>query len=141
VMQERDFANVDDALEALNFWDDPGGSDQTDIKNDPVVQTLKRSNADQSPWYNLAGAGGGIDLGGRNYQEPYEWMGWVSYDRSRRGPTYVSRYQWRAPGEWFAEVYSVYYQPDANGNTGPQRQGLCNDAAVKAWFDNNAHNA
>src|SRR5262249_30649927 len=42
-----------------------------------------------------------------------------------------SRYQFRAPGEWFAEAYATYYQPP--GAKGALMAGL--DDATKAWFD------
>jgi hypothetical protein len=32
---------------------------------------------------------------------------WWSYSGADRGSTFVSNYQWRAPGEWFAELYAV----------------------------------
>jgi hypothetical protein len=47
-------------------------------------------------------------VAGRFYFEAYPGF-WYSYEIAARGPTGVSRYQWRAPGEWFAELYAVYH--------------------------------
>jgi hypothetical protein len=46
-------------------------------------------------------------LGGRVYQESYAGK-WVSYALSARGSE-ICDYQFRAPGEWFAEAYTAYY--------------------------------
>lgn len=47
-------------------------------------------------------------VGGRIYQESYPDK-WWSYSLAARG-TAVSEYQFRAPGEWFAEAYSAFYE-------------------------------
>ena len=47
----------------------------------------------------------------RNYHEGYAGI-WVSYATSERDNS-VSQYQWRAPGEWFAELYAWHFiEPD-----------------------------
>jgi hypothetical protein len=46
--------------------------------------------------------------GARTYHEPYAGT-WVSYLTAERARARVSDYQWRAPGEWFAEVYTRYH--------------------------------
>jgi len=43
----------------------------------------------------------------RVYQEAYRGK-WVSYDLGARGAG-ISSYQFRAPGEWFAEAYSAFF--------------------------------
>lgn len=43
----------------------------------------------------------------RVYQEAYNGK-WVSYDLEARGAG-VSSYQFRAPGEWFAEAYAAFF--------------------------------
>jgi hypothetical protein len=44
---------------------------------------------------------------GRVFHESYKGK-WVSYDADAR-KNRVSRYQFRASGEWFAEIYALYY--------------------------------
>ncbi|MDR7273030.1 hypothetical protein J2X20_005715 [Pelomonas saccharophila] len=43
----------------------------------------------------------------RVYQEAYRGT-WVSYDLTARGAG-ISSYQFRAPGEWFAEAYAAFF--------------------------------
>jgi hypothetical protein len=48
-----------------------------------------------------------LAVGTRVYQEAYEnW--WISYDLEARKRG-IHGYQFRAPGEWFAELYAAYY--------------------------------
>ena len=47
--------------------------------------------------------------GGRVYQQAYDSdSDWYSYDLSARGRG-IGGYQFRAPGEWFSEIYACYY--------------------------------
>ncbi len=46
-------------------------------------------------------------INGRVYHQAYEDQ-WVSYDLAARRQAFSS-YQFRAPGEWFAELYAAYY--------------------------------
>ena len=48
-----------------------------------------------------------IVLGGRIYQEAYKNV-WVSYNAGARSRG-ISGYQFRAPGEWFAELYAAWH--------------------------------
>jgi hypothetical protein len=52
----------------------------------------------------------------RRFHEAYDGHDRLcSFDGARRASNHVSKYQWRAPGEWFAEVYMVYYgEQEAN---------------------------
>ena len=58
------------------------------------------------------------DIGGRSYHEAYA-NEWVSYAvASRSNSNTVRDYQWRAPGEYFAELYAFSYfksKPPPNG--------------------------
>lgn len=51
-----------------------------------------------------------LAIGGRVYQESYDFGGgqWNSYDLAARKQG-IHGYQFRAPGEWFAELYAAYY--------------------------------
>jgi len=66
-------------------------------------------------WFEIAGNGDpwwsqsksdAITIGGRIYQQAYT-RNWVSYDASARNKG-LTGYQFRAPGEWFAELYAGY---------------------------------
>ena len=123
-----------------------------DVKADPAVTVLKQHFASQNPWYNAPGGGTAL-ADGRVYQQSYNRAGgWCSYASAARAHK-VSQYQFRAPGEWIAEVYATYYDPGtaSSGNKGDHvgddvpgtaPGALLNgrDAAAKTWFDNNVHN-
>jgi hypothetical protein len=55
----------------------------------------------KQPWNNPP-----ADIGGRIYHEAYE-KNWVSYLRAKRSQA-ISGYMFRAPGEWFSELYAAY---------------------------------
>ena len=124
--------------EDLNAKLDDAGFDsaaKTKINGDAAAKTARTCGPGKSPWYKLDD--GGVDIGGRHYQVSYGTT-WVSYLKAARDKK-VSTYQWRAPGEWFAEVYATYYEPDGDGNPGTILDGTDPDA--KQWFDDNVHEA
>ena len=51
-----------------------------------------------------------LAIGNRVYQEAYDYGGgqWNSYALAARKQG-IHGYQFRAPGEWFAELYAAYY--------------------------------
>jgi len=65
-----------------------------------------------------------IALGGRVYQEAYSGR-WVSYDLGARALG-ISGYQFRAPAEWFAELYAAHFA----GKLNPSHP------AVDSWLKN-----
>jgi hypothetical protein len=81
-----------------------------------------------SPWF-LAD-GGGEHLGDHVYQRSYrtDWVRYRHEARSRR----VADYQFRDPGEWFAEAYAAYYAPDSRGKGAKLAD---KDADTKRYFD------
>jgi hypothetical protein len=66
---------------------------------------LKVRNPDQSPWEKPV-----VCTDGYAYHEAYP-NDWYRYKHSTRSGG-VSDYQWRAPGEWFAELYAYHYMLD-----------------------------
>ena len=128
-VSDRKPGELDARIDALA---DLSAEQKTKIKNDKAVQVLKGCFAmrGHNPWYKYPDAGG-IPLGGRIYQEAYsgDWWSYKQATRTRK----VSTYQFRAPGEWFAEAYAAYYMPAANKGDMLARV----DAATKAWFDSN----
>lgn len=56
------------------------------------------------PWFNASPSA--VKIGKRVYLQAYEST-WCSYDVGERAKIEVRNYQWRAPGEWFAEIYAV----------------------------------
>ena len=78
------------------------------------------------PWDKGKARAEAIQLGGRVYQESYDNT-WHSYALADRATTGVSTYQWRAPGEWFAEIYALYYL-----------NKLSRSHPMSAWFRNSA---
>lgn len=68
---------------------------------------------DKNIYYN-ASACERLQINGRVYQEAYAHR-WVSYSFAARKKA-VSGYQFRAPGEWFAELYAAYHTGKMNKN-------------------------
>ena len=95
----------------------------------PVLPQLKAGFASATPWYK--NPAGGPVLGGRVFIESYAGRNWYSYDSAARAKK-VSQYQFRAPGEWFAEAYATYHEPDPGG-VGKLLEPR--DASTKAWLD------
>lgn len=72
-----------------------------------VFQTNRWTGGGGGPWYN---PGNYKPQNDRSFQRAYGDAGSLySFKDSIRQSRGVTQYQWRAPGEWFAEVYQVYY--------------------------------
>jgi hypothetical protein len=68
------------------------------------------------PWYDNSW----VRIGGRCWQRGYDDAGSLySFDSAARASHQVTDYQWRAPAEWFAEVYQVYYAEQEKGPAAP----------------------
>ncbi|HEX7843290.1 MAG TPA: hypothetical protein VF469_37720, partial [Kofleriaceae bacterium] len=112
MIDDRAPTEINGRLEALPFLakhaTDAAEKAKLDaIKGDDAVAALRVAFSDSGPWDLPTG---GVKLGDRIYQESYSWPQWVSYKQAARTKKF-SRYQFRAPGEWFAEAYATYYQP------------------------------
>ncbi len=103
---------------------------KTAILADPAITQLRRAMM-SSPWYNHTD--GGSHLGDHVYfKDGNDWARFEFAARARK----VSQYQFRAPGEWFAEAYAAYYEPDTRGRGSKLAD---RDADTKRWFDENVH--
>jgi len=79
------------------------------IQNHAVVAKCKQGIYTKAkPWNKGKAHADAVELNGRVYQEAYD-NDWYSYAHADRASTGVTKYQWRAPGEWFAEIYALYY--------------------------------
>lgn len=92
-----------------------------------VKAWLSRVRHDRSPWAlgpecAKAITAGGFALGPRVFHEAYANV-WVSYLVSARQQG-ITGYQFRAPGEWFSELYAAY-----------KMQKLKDSHPAKAWLD------
>jgi hypothetical protein len=106
VTNHRNFANVCAAHGITPPVADPGGPVST------VWTTDRWSTANLGPWYNH----NWVPQGGRNFHDAYGNSGSLySFRADVRAARKVTDYQWRAPGEWFAEVYQVYYSEQEAG--------------------------
>jgi hypothetical protein len=123
-MEKQTYKDILKELAALPEWSKLGG-EQAGIKADPVIGALQKNNTGAEPWM----ANGGVVLGGRIFEESYDnqWSSYAAEARDRK----VSKYQFRAPGEWFAEAYAAYYEP--NPHKGAKLEQA--DPKTKAWFD------
>jgi hypothetical protein len=93
----------------------------TDLNKGPASalwEGKRWTDVNDGPWYNPAAQPAGAS--GRGYQSAYKdddslW----SYKQAVRNARGVTMYQWRAPGEWFAECYQVYYSEQEQGPNVP----------------------
>lgn len=113
-------ANATDKLGSLfDEWDQ--------IQNHAVVAKCKKGlHTKSDPWNKGKGHAEAVELGGRVYHEAYD-NDWYSYALADRASTGMTTYQWRAPGEWFAELYAMYYL-NKLGRSHP----------MSSWFRNSA---
>lgn len=79
--------------------------DRAIVDNDPIFEDMQKANL-QRPWKSSNPK----VVGGRTFVYSND-NSLSSYDSAARARQ-VSNYQFRAPGEWFAEAYAAYYQPD-----------------------------
>jgi len=99
-----------------------------------AVYEKNRWHPSTNPWYKNPDR---PDVGARLWQRPYDSGDYVSFVKSARTDHGVSSYQFRAPGEWFAEAYAVYYsdQDIAGSKVGARLR--TRDSATADWFDAN----
>lgn len=72
-----------------------------------VCAHVDMARAGNNPWASAAIAGK-LNIGGRVYHESYDTGSWNSYAFAARKQA-ITGYQFRAPGEWFSELYAAYH--------------------------------
>jgi hypothetical protein len=81
-------------------------------------RALKVTGENNGLWDQGASGAGKYSIGNKVYQESSRAK-WIAYDAGVRTRG-ISTYQFRAPGEWFAELYSFYYiEKQKNGGATP----------------------
>jgi hypothetical protein len=101
-----------DAIEAIT----PGAGARVPASpGGPVAVFMDASNYTEDggdgPWYTSNWP----TVGGRKFVDAYgSSSDLYSFNAATMAAKGVTEYQWRAPGEWFAEVYQVYYAEQEN---------------------------
>ena len=87
---------------------EPAGCDaeEWERRRAGVAIWVDRIRHKKDPWQTASAAKAG-EIDGIVYQESYDGT-WTSYPIAQRSKG-VSGYQFRAPGEWFAELYAAYH--------------------------------
>ena len=87
----------------------PAVSPEEDAKRAAVKNWVDAVRLNKNLWWDGAQTAA-LAIDGVVYQEAYDWSGgwWNSYQLSARKKG-IHGYQFRAPGEWFAELYAAYY--------------------------------
>ncbi len=81
--------------------------DEWERRRVACVAWVDSARSDKSPWQSASTAKA-LAIGGVVYHESYDSGDWSSYNLSARGQG-VTGYQFRAPGEWFSELYAAYH--------------------------------
>lgn len=98
-----------------------------EIMKDPIVVICTNGVLEADEVWNGGGAkASAIAVAGRVCHQS-QANDWYSYQLSARQASGVSHYQWRAPAEWFAEIYAMYYMDE-----------LKPSHPMHAWFSNQA---
>jgi Domain of unknown function (DUF4157) len=137
---EKDNAKVvrqlRNAIGGLPFWTAMTEVDrkrlQPLVRKDNALRIVINNRKLNGPWWRKEYENQSMRLGNVVIQEAYTGD-WVSFDY-RAHANRVSEYQFRAPREWFAEAYRVYYDPDSRGKGAKLAD---KDPSTKTYFDKN----
>jgi hypothetical protein len=129
-MANRNPTGIPAALALFPWWGTLSVALRNALLGDQALVALAGQFVESGPWW---AAGGGIQVGKYVFHESYTSTDWVRYQHAARGWK-VSTYQFRAPGEWFAEAYAAYYEPDPRG-VGSKLNDA--DPDTKKYFDKN----
>jgi hypothetical protein len=91
--------------------DDPSDAVAWDNARTAIETWVDEVRTGKNPWMSGAGATAHA-IGTRAFHEAYDGD-WYSYDLAARSKG-MTGYQFRAPGEWFAELYAAYYAGEMN---------------------------
>jgi len=91
---------------------DPNKADEWERKRVAVRNWVDMMRESKNPWQSASIAKSTVLKNGRVYQESYENI-WTSYEYAERKKG-VSGYQFRAPGEWFSELYAAFHSGKMN---------------------------
>ena len=134
-MRNRSAATIEPAIQALPWFPTLAAPDRRAVLRDPALPAIA-VGLDQ-PYFKFPDkTGGGDHLGAHIYQESYSPQ-WVRYQHQARARM-VSPYQFRDEGEWFAECYRAYYEPDKRG-LGAKLEKDAKDVSTKQYFDTHVH--
>jgi len=134
------YARIDYDPDQLDNYQLIAGKNKIPIPNiDSLKQKFRnfqrlKTKASKSPWMLADGGGNELAYNGRVMHKDH-YGSWVSYEKSERDDHGVSNYQFSSPGEWFAEAYAVYYDPDTE-SYGPRGRDRLNPT-TKDWFKKN----
>lgn len=129
-MGNRSVATLEQNIRNLPWFAGLNKAKKASVTTDKAIKAVGVGLV--APWFNATG--GGEHLGNHVYQESYTPT-WVRYRHEARS-RFISKYQFRDQGEWFAEAYDCYYEPDSRG-LGAKLNVI--DPNTKTYFDNFVH--
>ncbi|MCL2325002.1 MAG: hypothetical protein FWC40_00655 [Proteobacteria bacterium] len=99
---------------------------ETKLKRSDAYNRFLNAHAVAEPWFGQEAESSYRVAKGVHIHEGYEGYAWYSYNHAARKSKY-SGYQFRTPGEEFAEVFATYHATNGKGV----------DPARRAWFEAN----